>query len=107
MSQELANAVVTLLDTLEDTSAISRCSAHGCGALSAGLPDFGPHVADSVCADHVPRGAHLIGAENDVSDALREVYAALKKYDYHYDRKTGRAIGGDDETDPVEIAEGI
>lgn len=107
MSQSLADAVVDLLSSLEDVSAISRCSARGCGALSAGLPDYGPHVGDSVCADHVPRGAHLIGAEDEVSEALRAVYTQLEQYGYHYDRKTGRPIGGDDETDPVDIAEGI
>ena len=107
MSQELADAVVELLSSLEDVAAISRCSVRGCDALSAGLPDHGPHVGDSVCADHIPHGAHLIGAEDDVSEALRVVYAQLEQYGYHYDRTTGRPIGGDDETDPVDIAEGI
>lgn len=107
MSQELADAVVDLLSSLEDTRAISRCSARSCGALSAGLPDYGPHVGDSVCADHVPHGAHLLGVDDDVSEALRAVYAQLEQYGYTYDRKTGRPIGGDDETDPVNLAEGI
>lgn len=107
MSQELADAVVNLLDALENACHIERCTHRNCGALSSGLPDFGPHVGDSVCEEHLPQYAHLIPSHEDMTNALREVYVVLEKYDYHYDPKTGRAIGGDDETDPVDIGEGI
>lgn len=107
MSQELADAVVNLLNALDDARAIERCTRHNCGTLSSGLPDFGPHVGDSICEEHLPQYAHLIPSHEDMTDALRGVFAALEKYDYHYDPKTGRAIGGDNEHDPVDIAEGI
>lgn len=88
----LARRVVDLLAALEDTCAIERCSHGGCRRLAAGEPDFGPNVEAAVCEEHVPRGAVLIGCQEEVTDALRALFKELAKYGHRFDPATGRPL---------------
>lgn len=88
---KLAARAVDLLDALDENSLIERCNYRGCRRLAAGLPDFGPCVEAPVCEEHVPRGAVLIGCQEEVTAALRALFVELEKYGHRFDHETGKA----------------
>ncbi len=87
LDRKLARAVVGLLVPLIGGEQIEHCSE--CRNLAIGLPDFGPSVAAAVCKDHVPARCTLIRSPEDVTKALRKVFAALEPYGIHFDPNTG------------------
>lgn len=87
LDRRLARAITGLLGPLLGGEQIEHCSE--CRNLAIGLPDFGPSVAAAVCKDHVPARCTLIRSPEDVTKALRKVFAALEPYGIHFDPSTG------------------
>ena len=87
LDRKLARAVTGLLVPLLGGEQIEHCSK--CRNLAFAFPDFGPNVAAAVCKDHVPARCALIRSPEDVTKALRKVFAALEPYGIHFDPNTG------------------